>query len=320
MSYPKVVFVDRATIPGHIMLPKITADHEWIEYSYTSAAELFERVQGANVIITNKVVLDAQTLARLPRLKLIAVSATGVNNVDIDYCREHHIAVANVQGYAGQSVPEHVIGMIFALRRNLFGYHQDIANGEWQRNKQFCFFTHPIGDIAGSTLGIIGSGTLGQATVSLAKAIGMKVIFAERKGAADCRDGYVPFEEVIKQSDIVTLHCPLNETTRNIIAADELANMKPTSILINTGRGGLVDESALVTALKNGLIAGAGVDVFTQEPADQSNPLIANVALPNLLLTPHVAWGSDSAIQRLANILIENIDVYLTGGVQNRVV
>ncbi len=320
MSQPKIVFVDRSTIPQQIILPKISLEHQWIEYSLTTSDELYERVKDAEVIITNKVVLNAELLARLPKLQLIAVSATGVNNVDIDYCREHQIAVANVQGYATQSVPEHVIGMIFALRRNLLGYHQDIANGEWQRNKQFCFFTHPIGDVAGSTLGIIGSGTLGQATAALARAIGMQVVFSERKGAGSCRKGYLPFEQVVEQADVLTLHCPLNESTRNIISADELAKMKASAILINTGRGGLVDEQALVDALKNGVIAGAGVDVFTQEPADHTNPLLANSELTNLLLTPHVAWGSDSAIQRLVEILIENIEVYLAGGVQNRIV
>lgn len=320
MSLPKVVFVDRATIPSQIILPELSVAHDWIEYPLTSEAELYERVKDADVIITNKVVLNAQLLARLPKLKLIAVSATGVNNVDIDYCRAHQIAVANVQGYAGQSVPEHVIGMIFALRRNLFGYHQDIANGEWQRNKQFCFFTHSIGDVAGSTLGVIGSGALGQATATLAKSIGMRVVFAERKGAQSCRDGYLPFEQLLAESDVITLHCPLNEDTRNLIAAPELAQMKSSAILINTGRGGLVDEADLVDALKNGVISGAGVDVFTQEPADQSNPLLANIDLSNLLLTPHVAWGSDSAIQKLADILMDNIEVYLAGGCQNRVV
>lgn len=152
-----------------------------IEYDFTSPELVVERLKNAQIVITNKVVLDAAVLRQLPDLKLIAVSATGFNNIDIDYCREQSIAVTNVQGYATQSVPEHVIGMIFALKRNLMGYHNDIAKGEWQRNKQFCFFTHPIGDVAGSTLGVVGSGALGQATAALAKAIGMQVIYAEHK-------------------------------------------------------------------------------------------------------------------------------------------
>lgn len=320
MSLPNVVFLDRATIPTHIELPHLPFDHQWIEYDFTSPELVAERLQGAQVVITNKVVLDREALSQLPELQLIAVSATGFNNVDVDYCREHGIAVTNVQGYATQSVPEHVIGLIFALRRNLHGYHNDIARGEWQRNKQFCFFTHPIGDVAGSTLGVIGSGALGQATAALAKALGMQVIYAEHKGAQTCREGYLPFEQVLMMADVVTLHCPLSEATHNLIGRDELAQMKPGSLLINTGRGGLVDEDALVAALKRGTIAGAGVDVFTQEPADQSNPLLANMDLPNLLLTPHVAWGSDSSIQNLSNILMDNITAFIEGREHNRVV
>lgn len=320
MSLPTVVFLDRATIPRHIHLPALTFSHRWQEFDTTAPEQVVERLQDAEIVITNKVVLSAEILAQLPNLRLVAVSATGVNNVDVDYCRVHNIAVCNVQGYATRSVPEHVVAMMFALRRNLMGYHHDIAAGEWQRNKQFCFFTHPIGDIAGSTMGIIGGGALGRATAELAKALGMNVVFAERKGAAECRDGYLPFETVLKQADVISLHCPLSEETRNMVAEQEFAQMKPNTILINTGRGGLVDEIALVDALKKRQIAGAGVDVFTQEPADIDNPLLANMDLPNLLLTPHVAWGSDSAISQLAQILISNIEAFVAGKEQNRVV
>lgn len=320
MSLPKVVFLDRATIPAHIQVPRPDFAHEWVEYDLTSPEQVVERLSDADIVISNKVILDSQVLAQLPELRMVAVAATGFNNVDVDYCANNNIAVANVQGYATRSVPEHVIAMLFALRRNLFGYHQDIAAGEWQRNKQFCFFTHSIGDIGGSTLGVIGSGTLGQATSQLAKALGMNVLFAERKGATECRPGYVPFEDVLKQSDAITLHCPLSEHTCNLIGEAELRMMKPTAILINTGRGGLVDEQAIVDALKAGEISAAGFDVFTQEPADESNPLIANMSMPNLLLTPHVAWGSDSSIQRLAEILIENINAFERGESVNRLV
>nr|WP_321381086.1 D-2-hydroxyacid dehydrogenase [uncultured Vibrio sp.] len=320
MSLPKVVFLDRATIPAHIQVPRPSFEHQWVEYGLTSPDQVVERLTDADIVISNKVILDQQVLNQLPKLRMVAVAATGFNNVDVDYCANHNIAVANVQGYATRSVPEHVIAMLFALRRNLFGYHQDIAAGEWQRDKQFCFFTHPIGDICGSTLGVIGSGALGEATANLAQALGMNVLFAERKGATECRQGYAPFEEVLEQSHAITLHCPLNEHTRNLISDAELKQMKPTAILINAGRGGLVDEQATVDALKNGEIAGAGFDVFTQEPADESNPLIANMTMPNLLLTPHVAWGSDSSIQRLADILIENINAFERGESVNRLV
>ncbi|EEX93338.1 hypothetical protein VIOR3934_06991 [Vibrio orientalis CIP 102891 = ATCC 33934] len=320
MSLPMVVFLDRSTIPLQIELPQLPFDHQWLEYDLTSPDQIVERLQDAQIVITNKVVLDRAVLSQLPKLKMIAIAATGFNNVDVQCCQELGIAVANVQGYATQSVPEHVIAMMFALKRNLKGYHNDIAAGEWQRNKQFCFFTHPISDTAGSTLGVMGSGALGQATAALAKALGMQVLFAERKGAEQCREGYVPFEQVLATSDVVTLHCPLNEQTRHLIGRQELNSMKPSSIIINTGRGGLVDEEALVDALKQGVIRGAGFDVFTDEPADESNSLIANMHLPNLLLTPHIAWGSDSSIQNLANILIDNIVAFTEGREQNRVV
>lgn len=320
MSLPTIVFLDRATIPAHIRLPHLPFDHQWVEYDLTAPDHVFERVQSADIVITNKVVLDEPLLRRLPELKLIAVAATGYNNVDLQTCRSLGIAVANVRGYATQSVPEHVVAMMFALRRNLVGYHQDVQQGEWQRNKQFCFFTHPIGDIAGATLGVIGSGELGQATAVLAQALGMHVIFAERKGAEQCREGYLPFEQVLMLADVLTLHCPLNAETHHLIGAKELARMKPDSVLINTGRGGLVDEAALVAALQRGGIGAAGVDVFSTEPADEHNPLLANMNMPNLLLTPHVAWGSDSSIEKLAHILIENIQAFVEGREQNRLV
>ncbi|ULN64590.1 D-2-hydroxyacid dehydrogenase [Vibrio gigantis] len=313
----KVVFLDRATIPSQIHLKPLSFEHEWVEYDFTGPEQVSERVEEADVVITNKVVLNESNLAGAKKLKLIAVSATGVNNVDVEYCESKNIAVTNVQGYATQSVPEHVIAMLFALKRNLVGYHKDIEASEWQKDKQFCFFTHPIQDVAGSTLGLMGSGSLGQATAILAKAIGMKVMFAERKGADSCREGYLPFETVLKQADAISLHCPLTDTTQNLISERELTMMKSSAVLINAGRGGLVDEQALVEALKKYEIAGAGMDVFTQEPADNSNPLLANSHLPNLLLTPHVAWGSDSSIQKLSDILMDNIDGFIAGRPQN---
>ncbi|UTM56962.1 D-2-hydroxyacid dehydrogenase [Photobacterium sp. CCB-ST2H9] len=315
----QIVFLDRDTIPSQITLPRPAFDHQWQEYPATRPAQVVERLQHATIAVTNKVVLNAETLSQLPQLRMVAIAATGTNNVDLDYCREHGIVVSNIRGYATGSVPEHVIAMLFALRRNLFAYHQDIQAGVWQEKKQFCFFTHPIGDVAGSTLGIIGSGSLGQAVAKLASAIGMKVIFAERKGASECREGYLPFTQVLKEADVITLHCPLSEATTNLIAAPELALMKPGSLLINTGRGGLVNETDLVAALQSGHLGGAGCDVFTAEPADLSNPLLAHADLPNLLLTPHVAWGADSAIQTLANQLTENLEAFVAGHPQNRV-
>ncbi|KXO12995.1 Hydroxypyruvate reductase [Moritella sp. JT01] len=314
-----IVFLDRSTIPEHITIPQPNTDCQWQEYATTTPEQVIERLQHASIVITNKVILNTQILSQCPQLKMIAVAATGTNNIDLDYCRQHNITVSNIQGYATNSVPEHVLAMMFALKRNLVGYHQDIQAGVWQQQKQFCFFSHPISDIAGSTIGIIGKGSLGNAVAALAKAVGMTVLFAERKGANECREDYSPFEFVLQQADVLTLHCPLAEQTHNIIGSDEFKLMKSTSVLINAGRGGLVDEVALVEALYSQQIAGAGVDVFTQEPADTSNPLIANAHLPNLILTPHIAWGSDSAIQTLSNQLIDNIDAFIAGDPKNLV-
>ncbi|PSU94485.1 glycerate dehydrogenase [Photobacterium kishitanii] len=313
-----IVFLDHGTIPAHISLPRPTFCHQWHQYDTTTPAQIIERLQHATIVITNKVVLDSHILAQLPQLKFIAIAATGTNNVDLNYCRAHNIAVANIRGYATRSVPEHVIAMIFALKRNLAGYQQDIANGEWQRQQQFCFFTHSITDVAGSTLGIIGNGSLGKAVAALARAIGIEILFAEHPGANQCRDGYHPFEQVLREADIISLHCPLTSATNNMIAAPQFELMKPNAIIINTGRGGLINEQALIDALLSQQIAGAGIDVFTQEPAPMSNPLIAHSHLPNLILTPHVAWGSDSAIQALVNQLIDNINSFHQGTHKNR--
>ncbi|RXJ73319.1 glycerate dehydrogenase [Veronia nyctiphanis] len=312
-----IVFLDRDTIPAHITIPSPDVAHQWQSYPATEPSEVVERLREATVVITNKVVLNAHILAQLPELKLIVVAATGYNNVDIDWCHENQLPVCNIRGYATRSVPEHVIAMLFSLRRNLVAYQRDIQNDIWREKNQFCFFTHPIGDIAGSTIGIIGSGSLGQGVATLAKAIGMKVLFAERKGSKVCREGYTPFETVLSQADAVTLHCPLTDETENLISDNELKLMKPESILINAGRGGLVDEKALILALKKGEIAGAGMDVFTEEPADYSNPLVANAGMPNLILTPHVAWGSDSSLQTLANQVSDNIQAFFAGKPNN---
>lgn len=316
----KVVFLDTSTIPQSVQFPTLSFPHSFTQYSKTSPEQVVDRLTGAQVAIVNKVVLDENILKQLPDLRLIAVSATGVNNIDLKACQRLGISVTNVQGYATQSVPEHVLALMLALRRNIFAYHQDIKAGEWQKRGDFCFFNQPIGDLAGSTLAIIGRGSLGQALSVLGQAIGMRVIFADHKGVNQPREGYVEFHQALQQADVVSLHCPLNPQTQNLIAQPELAMMKPTSLLINTGRGGLVDEADLVAALKAGQIAGAGVDVFTQEPADKTNPLIANMDLPNLILTPHVAWGSETAIRKLVAILFQNIDDFWQGKVSNCVI
>ncbi|ATW43787.1 2-hydroxyacid dehydrogenase [Glaesserella parasuis] len=311
-----IVFLDRTGIPATHNIPRPSFPHNWIEYDRTSAEETYERAKDADIVITSKVLFGRELLAKLPKLKLIAITATGTNNIDLVAAKELGIAVKNVTGYSSVTVPEHVLGMIFSLKHSLMSYHHDqVTSDRWATCGQFCYVDYPITDVRGSTLGVFGKGCLGTEVGRLAELVGMKVLYAEHKGATTIRDGYTPFEEVLKQADIVTLHCPLTETTQNLINAETLALMKPTAYLINTGRGPLVDEAALLDALENGTIAGAALDVLVKEPPAIDNPLIqAAKRLPNLLITPHVAWASDSAVTTLVNKVAQNIEEFVKTG------
>jgi len=295
--------------------------HDWVEYGKTRPEEVVERLQGADVALINKVVLDAATIGRLPELKMIAVAATGTNCVDLKACKARGIVVSNIRGYAVHTVPEHVMSLLLALSRNLVAWRETLIAGGWQQSGQWCLFDHPIRDLHGATLGLIGSGTLGHGVARLAEAFGMRVLLAERKGAATVRAGYTAFEDVLAQADAISLHCPLTPETRGLIGEAELRAMRPSALLINTARGGIVDEAALARALREGWIGGAGFDVLTAEPPAADHPLVdpALLALPNFLLTPHVAWSSRPAMQALADQLIDNIEAFAAGSPRNRV-
>lgn len=318
-----IVYLERESVRAEVRRPAFP--HTWSEHPRTTLEQLPERLAEATVAIVNKLSIDAALMARLPRLQLVAVAATGTNNVDLAAARERGIAVCNIQGYAVHTLPEHVFSLLLALSRNLLAYRQSLQQGRWQRSGQFCFFDHPIRDLHGATLGVIGGGSLGHGVVRLAEAFGMRVLQAERKGAAAVRPGYHDFATVLKEADALTLHCPLTPETRHLIAAAELRAMKPSALLINTARGGLVDEAALATALQQGWIAGAGFDVLSTEPPADDHPLLAPelLAAPNFLLTPHVAWASAPAMQALADQLIDNIEAFARGdlppGAPNRV-
>jgi glycerate dehydrogenase len=309
-----LVFLDRSTLRATLRRPAF--EHTWQEFAATSADQTVERLRDATIALTNKVRLGAAELAQLPRLKMIALAATGHDIIDLAACRERGIAVSNIRHYAVHSVPEHVFALILALRRRLLEYRAEVERGRWQQAEQFCFFDHPIRDLHGSTMGIVGAGSLGQATTTLATAFGMRVMFAEhassRATAALAGAQWVPLDRLLREADVISLHCPLTPATRNLIAADQLRAMKRTAILINTARGGLVDEAALVFALQQGLIAGAGFDVLSTEPPTAGNPLL-ELRLPNFILTPHVAWASDEAMQRLADQLIDNVECFARG-------
>jgi glycerate dehydrogenase len=312
-----IVFLDRASIRANLRRPAF--EHTWRDYPATAPAEVVTRLHDATIAVSNKVPLLAAGLAQLPRLRFIAVCATGTNNVDLDYCRAHHVVVSNIRGYAVHTVPEHVFMLALALRRNLFAYRDDVRRGDWQRATQFCLFNHSVADLHGSTLGIIGHGALGQSVARLGAAFGMRVLTAEHKDATSIRPGRTPFHTVIAEADVITLHCPLTEQSRNLIGREELQRMRRHAVLINAARGGLVDEAALADALRRGAIGGAGFDVLTAEPPRSGNPLL-DLDLPNFILTPHCAWASDDAMQIMADQLIENIDAFAHGEPRNRVV
>ena len=316
MTQQHLVFLDRATLKAQVRRPAF--EHSWREYPVSEEREVLERLRGATVAITNKVPLRAETLVQLPDLRMIAVAATGYDVIDVGYCKAHRIAVANIRNYAVHTVPEHAFALITALRRNLLAYRRDVEQGRWQQVDQFCFFDHPIRDLHGATLGIVGEGVLGQATAHIARGFGMQVLFADHEPPKASGVAFTPFEEVLARSDVISLHVPLSAATRNLIGLEELRRMKRTAILINTARGGLVDEQALVQALKEGLIAGAGFDVLTEEPPKHGNPLL-ELHQPNFILTPHVAWASDGAMQFLADQLIDNIEAFIKGEPQNLV-
>ncbi len=305
-----IVFLDRSTLEANVRAPNFP--HSYKEYDVTAPDQIVERLRDATIAIINKVPLREATLAQLPNLKMIAVAATGTDVIDKSSAKARGIVVSNIRNYAFNTVPEHVFALAFALRRSIVPYIDDVRAGRWQESDQFCFFDHPIRDMRGSTLGIVGYGALGKSVGKIAEAFGMKVL------AYDVfpQPGLVDLDTLIKDSDIITLHAPLTPETKNMIGVRELGMMKPHALLINTARGGLVDEAALAAALTAGKIGGAGFDVLTVEPPKQGNVLL-DLRLPNLIITPHVAWASREAMQILADQLIDNVEAFAAGEPQN---
>lgn len=311
-----IVVLDRDTLvnrPFDFDFP-----HTLSSYGTTEAHETLARIRGADIVITNKVVISAQAFAENPQLKLVAVTATGVNNVDVEAAKQNGTAVCNIRAYGNESVAEHAFMMMITLMRNLPAYQRDVAAGLWENSPFFCHLGAPMRDLNGKTLAIFGRGNIGKTLAAYAQAFKMNVVFAEHKHAQSVRDGYVSFDEAIRSADVVSLNCPLTPQTANMIGEAELQQMKPGAILINCGRGGLVDEAALVAALKYGQIGGAGFDVLTQEPPRDGNPLL-KARLPNLIVTPHIAWASQEAANRLFDILLDNINRFVAGNPQNLV-
>jgi glycerate dehydrogenase len=312
----RIVFLDRKTVRAPLRPPRFL--HEWRDHDFTPPEKAAERLLDATIAITNKVPLKAHELNPLKSLRLVAVAATGVDVVDLEYCRKNNITVCNIPHYATASVAELVFLMILSIRRNIHNYRTAVRAGLWQKSPTFSLLDYPMHDLAGSTLGLIGHGEIARAVEVRAKAFGMQVLIAERKHAPAVRPGRTPFKEVLGRSDVLSLHAPLSAETRKLIGSTELTYMKPTAILINTARGGLVDELALASTLQMGLLAGAGIDVLSQEPPDNENPLLA-LDLPNLVITPHIGWASEEAVGRLADQLINNLECFV-GGIPKNVV
>lgn len=315
-SLTRIVFLDRETLSDSVELPQVPFKHELQVYGRTAPDQVAERIADADIVISNKVALRREHLQAAPNLKMIALAATGSDNIDLDAARERGIVVSNIRDYAVRSVPEHVFALIFALRRNICAYRQSVKEGRWQEAQQFCYFDYPIRDLAGSTLGLIGSGSLGQAVATMGRALGMTVIFAQRRGQTivSNADDRLPFEQVLEQADVLSLHCPLTAETQNMLGMAEFERMAPRRpLLINTARGGLIDNQALEHALRQGWLGGAGIDVCTPEPPPADHILMRLLDLPNYILTPHIGWASQEAMQALANQLIENIAAFHRG-------
>ncbi len=313
MTLRRAVFLDHSSLDlGDLDLSRLRGCFDELQlHPATAPHEVAERLQGASVAITNKVHLDAAALAACPDLRLILVSATGTNNVDLQAARAQGIVVSNCQGYGTPSVAQHTLALLLALATRLPDYQQAVADGKWAQARQFCLLDFPIVELEGKTLGLLGHGELGGAVARLAEAFGMRVLSGQLPGCP-ARDDRLSLAELLPQVDALTLHCPLNDSTRNMIGAAELALLKPGAFVVNTARGGLIDEQALADALRSGHLGGAATDVLSVEPPANGNPLLAG-DIPRLVVTPHSAWGAVEARQRIVGQLAENAEAFLQG-------
>lgn len=280
-------------------------------YPVTTAAEVAQRIQEADVIISNKVHINAEHMQLNPQLKLILISATGTNNVDLVHAQQQGIVVCNCQAYGTAAVAQHTLMLMLNLATSFRQYDRAVQQGDWQKADQFCLLDFPIIELAGKTLGIVGYGELGQAVAHLAKAFGMKIMIGALPNRPMVAERVV-FSEMLAQVDFLSLHCPLTDETRDLLNHESLAQMKASAFVINCARGGVVNESALAEALKSGKIAGAATDVLTVEPPKQGNVLL-DPSIPNLIITPHSAWGSVDARQRIVQQLVENVEAFKAG-------
>lgn len=319
MSNRRAVFLDLSPLDqGDLDLAALRSTFDELScHAQTSDSQIVERLQGAQVAIVNKVALNEAALAACPDLKLILVAATGVNNVDLAAAKQRGITVCNCQAYGTATVAQHTLMLLLALAARLPDYQAAVARGRWQESGQFCLLDFPIVELAGKTLGVLGHGELGSAVARLAEALGMRVLTGNLPGRPPRADR-LDLDELLPQIDALTLHCPLTEQTRNLIGARELRLMKPSAFIINTARGGLIDEQALADTLRSGHLGGAATDVLISEPPSNDNPLLA-ADVPRLIVTPHSAWGSREARQRIVGQLRENAEAFFAGAPKRQV-
>ena len=314
----KIVFLDTDTIGPGITVRRPDFDHDWVEYESTAPGDVLARLSGAAVAVTNKVPITGGDLAGLPDLKVIAVAATGVDIIDLAAAQAHGVVVTNIRGYATHTVPEHTFALMLSLMRNLPQYREEVIAGRWQESEQFCFFNRPIRDLHGAVLGIIGCGSIGQSVGRIGAAFGMTLLYHDNYVAvAPAGAELVDLAALLARADVVTCHCPLTDETRGLIGGAELAQMKPTAIIINTARGGIIDEAALCDAIEGEVIGGAGIDVVATEPPPADSRILALARRPNVILTPHVAWAGVGAMQTLFDQLIDNVEAAVAGTPRN---
>jgi glycerate dehydrogenase len=316
----KAVFLDFGTMGSGLDVSELESlVDELVVYDDTADEQVAERITDFDIVFTNKIRLNAELLENAPRLKFIALTATGTDNIDTDFAQSHGIGVANIRDYCTQSVAEHVFGVMLTLTHNLNRYHNSVRAGEWQASNDFCMLNFPVRELSALTLGVVGYGVLGQGVARFAREFGMRVLISARPGSDSVPEDRVRFENLLGEADVVTLHCPLTDATRHLFGVDQFRAMKNDAILINTARGGLIDSQALVDALANREIASAAVDVLPNEPPVDGDPLL-DYEGGNLIVTPHIAWATDTARQNAIDELAANTSAFLNGKKRNRVV
>lgn len=309
----KAVFLDSLSLGDDVDLTVLTNDgNDWTLYPASTAADVTERIAGAEIVVSNKVPLDSATLAACDTLKLVCIPATGTNNVDLDAAAKAGVPVCNCTAYGTASVSQHVFALMLTLATRLQDYTAAVARGDWGRSQAFCLMDYPIMELKGKTLGIVGFGELGRAVADIARAFGMQVLISERPGATTLREGRLDLHDMLPRCDVLTLHLPLTDESRNLISAAELALLPAHALLINCARGGIVDEHALANALRQGQIGGAGVDVLTEEPPVNGNVLLDDT-IPNLIVTPHSAWASRESRQNIVQLTADHIQRFCQG-------